>query len=282
MTGVFNDIAEAEFLGSEMTARTACDGAADVAACLRAQSPETLFRALDAAIGVLDVQPWVGGVVLPKTPLELMAERPPRIPLLIGFNREDDVTLMGLGETEEISRAEWIERSNEVVGADRGRAARSLYPPADYDGSRKWSLVALQRDAIRGCPTRRLANVAAPKAPVFRFLYTHRYENDPFLGSLRAAHALEDPFIWGDFNLFPGFVDGYEPTAGERRLSARMTDYWVTFARGGNPGGGSLPAWPRYDTDRERTLVLDRNNGVIERYHVRECRFMDSLPVLFP
>ncbi len=265
-----------------MSARTACDGAADVTACLRSQSPETLFRALDDAIGVLDVQPWVGGVVLPKTPLELMAERPPRIPLLIGFNREDDVTLMGLAETEEISRAEWVARSNEIVGTELGRRARSLYPPADYDGSRKWALVALQRDAIRGCPTRRLAHVAAPNAPVFRFLYTHSYANDPLLGSFRAAHALEDPFLWGDFNLFPGFVDGYQPTAGERKLSARMTDYWANFARTGNPNGDSLPPWPRYDTDRERTLILDESNGLVTRYHAQECAFMDSLPLIFP
>jgi para-nitrobenzyl esterase len=282
MTGVLNDIPEAEFLGSDMSANAGCADAADVAACLRSRSPEALFRALDAAIGFFDTQPWVGGVVLPKTPLALMAEQPPGIPLLIGFDREEDVTGMGLGETEEISNTEWVHRSNEVVGERLGSKARALYPPAAYDGSRKWAIVALQTDAVRGCPTRRLARAAAPSAPVFRWLYTHAYQNDPFLGSLRAAHVLEDPFLWGDFDLFPGFVDGYQPTAGERALSARMTDYWTTFARTGDPGGGSRPAWPRYDTDRERTLVLDENSSVVQRYHVQECGFMDALPLIFP
>ncbi|HEX6651711.1 MAG TPA: carboxylesterase family protein [Thermoleophilaceae bacterium] len=282
LTGIGNDMAEAESLGSFISAATPCDGAADVAACLRALSPDTLIRAANSSVGFLDLQPWTGGVVLPKPPLELMADAPPRIPLLIGTDREEDVTGMGLAEVDEISNTEWVRRSNEVVGRNLGSEARSLYPPASYDDSRKWALVALQTDAGRACPTRRLARATVPSAPVFRYLDTHRYQNDPFLGSLRAAHVLEDPFLWGNFNLFPGFVDGYEPTAGERALSARMTDYWVNFARTGDPNGGSLPAWPRYDTDRERTLLLDETSGLVERYHVHECAFMDALPFIFP
>ena len=282
MTGVRGDIREAEFLGSEMSAGAGCDGTADVAACLRSRSPEALMRALDAAIGFLDVQPWVGGEVLPKPPPALMTEQPPRIPLLIGFDREEDVALTGLAEADEIPPAEWIRRSDELVGRKLGPKARALYPPADYGGSRKWSAVAMVTDGVRGCPTRGLAGTAVPNAPVFRWLYTHRYANDPFLGSLRAAHALEEPFLWGDFGLFPGFTGGYQPTTGERALSARMTSYWTNFARTGDPNGAGLPAWPRYDANRERTLLLDEAGGVVERYHVEQCAFMDSVPVIFP
>ena len=60
-----------------------------------------------------------------------------------------------------------------------------------------------------------------------------------------------------------------------------MTDYWVNFARTGNPNGGSLSPWPRYDTERERTLILDESNGVVTRYHAQECAFMDSLALIF-
>jgi para-nitrobenzyl esterase len=281
MTGVRGDIAETESVGSLMSAQTDCDGAAEVAVCLRSKSPDEVVRALEDAIGFFDTQPWVGGVVLPKTPLALMAEQPPRIPLLIGFDREEDVGFTDLVDVDEIPNSEFVRRSNEIVGTQHGSQARSLYPPADYGPSRKWALVSLQTDAVRGCPTRRLARAAAPNAPVFRWLYTHAYQNDAFLGSLRASHVMEEPFLWGDFSVV-GFIDGYQPTAGERALSARMTDYWVSFARTGDPNGGTRPAWPRYDTQRERTLVLDETSGLVERYHVQQCGFMDSLPLIFP
>ncbi len=145
-----------------------------------------------------------------------------------------------------------------------------------------WSTVTAATDALRGCPTRRLANRVSQGAPVWRYLYTHTYENDPFLAQFRASHIFEDPFLWGNFSLFPGFIDGYIPTPAEQILSQRMTDYWTNFAKTGNPNGPGLPTWPQYNSVTEPTLTLDNQIGVINNYHDQQCALLDTITHVFP
>src|SRR5215208_4283564 len=95
-------------------------------------------------------------------------------------------------------------------------------------------------------------------AEVWRYLYTHVYDNDLELARFRASHILEDPFIWGDFNLY----FEYQPSAAEKTLSQQMTNYWTNFAKSGNPNGPGLRNWPQYNTTTEPTLTFDNPIGV--------------------
>src|SRR5262249_29882696 len=126
-----------------------------------------------------------------------------------------------------------------LFGAPSGAKLRRLYPGSQYD-SLKFAYITAETDAIRGCPTRQLALANLGHAPVYRYLYAHAYENDPFLAQFHASHAFEDPFLWGNFNLF----GPYSPSPAEELLSQRMNAYWANFAKTGNPNGPGLPAWP--------------------------------------
>jgi len=89
-------------------------------------------------------------------------------------------------------------------------------------------------------------------------------EEDTVLGydlsvALGAAHAMELPFLWDFFELFP--MDGLFPETPERDALARsIRDYWGRFAHEGDPGTGSQggdPRWEAWGTGGNTFLVLD-------------------------
>jgi para-nitrobenzyl esterase len=273
LTGTYSTIADAEQLGISVSAAVGCAEAASEVACLRALPAEVLVL----AAGYLDLSTWTGGRVLPASPLDLVA-RQPGIPLLVGFDREENATLAWPYLAEPFQTRNWVHASELLVTPPNAAQARSLYPAAQY-ASRKWAYITMETDFVRGCSTRLLANANAATAPTYRYLYTHAYENDPGLAQFRASHAFEEPFIWGNFDLFPGFIFGYQPSAAEQILSQRMTGYWTNFARTGDPNGPGLPSWSAYNAASEPIVVLDTTVSSVYSYHAQECAFLDGLGV---
>jgi para-nitrobenzyl esterase len=82
--------------------------------------------------------------------------------------------------------------------------------------------------------------------------------------ALGAAHALEIPFVFGDFaNFFLAYL--YQGDDAERdQLSDRMMSYWAQFAYTGDPGqgrDGDLPRWLPWGTDGQRSILFDSESG---------------------
>lgn len=265
VTGQYSTVKDAEFAGTLLAQRVGCSSAADVVACMRALPADRLV----IANGPGDVGPTVGGTVLPKPVIQLVAERS-TVPLLIGFDREEDSG--GFYPFQDETQSAYEHDTLAIFGPDNAQQGRSLYPPGSYD-SLLWSVIAAQTDAVRGCSTRRLANTV--HAPVWRYLYTHRYEDDPFWSQFRASHVLEDPFLWG-YDPF-GLDPAHTMTAAEQAFAAQLTSYWTNFAKTGNPNGTGLPAWPRYNTSTEPMITLDDQIGTTTNYHDMQCAFIDAL-----
>jgi len=68
-------------------------------------------------------------------------------------------------------------------------------------------------------------------------------------------------------------------------LSAAMMEYWVSFARDGDPNGTSSsdsagdarPSWPRYDPSSDRCLILDARIRAAPAPYPRACDLADHL-----
>ena len=124
-----------------------------------------------------------------------------------------------------------------------------------------------------------MARVAAGHHKVWRYLYTHRYENDPFLNSLRAFHGGELFFMFGNLSKIYYTEIPYTPSADEVALSNRMMGYWTRFAATGDPNGDGDRPWPPYDAENDNIFQLDTTKRTINGYHNDRCDYLDSLPL---
>lgn len=98
-------------------------------------------------------------------------------------------------------------------------------------------------------------------------VYAYRFDWDE-LGSrqgydlskaLGAAHFLEVPFVFGDFDNFP-LAYLFRPSAARDALSEAMMSYWANFAYTGDPGRGregNLPNWTAWAENGHTSIVLD-------------------------
>jgi len=194
-------------------------------------------------------------VTVPQLPIEVIRDGgADGIPLLLGSNR-DEWTLFEvfLGEvTIDGFKAPMRERLGPAL--DRLlEAYRDAHP--DRSELRAW--VDLIGELVFRIPVIRLAEAQAARgAPVY--LYRFDWRSPAFGGRLGATHALELPFVWNRLDLPMAHVLLGDDLLTAQPLATAMHRSWVQFIKTGDPDGGGLPPWPRYDAQRRPTMMLDR------------------------
>lgn len=266
--GFLEALAEAEAYGGMVATAAGCDGAADVAACLRGLDAATIAATLPSDVGALagsDYNPIVDGVVLPEMPVDaLAAGTHHHAPFAIGANADETGR-----EAPAIATVEEYEALVRAQFGGLGDAILAQYPAAAYPTPRK-AYVALTSDARFICPSRRFARAAAAgqAEPVWRYLFAHAP------GPLGAVHGLELVYLFRTFAVIPG----YTPTAADLAVSDAMIGWWSRFAAAGDPNGAGPAAWPEYASDgSDRTLVIDDPPASVDGIRAAQCDFWDTL-----
>jgi para-nitrobenzyl esterase len=54
-----------------------------------------------------------------------------------------------------------------------------------------------------------------------------------------------------------------------------MSDYWVNFAKTGDPNGPGLPSWPAFAEPQQRVLHIDGTSRAQEVPNLAELRALD-------
>jgi para-nitrobenzyl esterase len=267
--------------GATFAQAVGCDGAPDVAACLRDASASAIVAATpsfttlvtDPASTIagagMPFKATVDGYVLSDTPEHILQQgKQNPAAFLAGTNEKEGALFVVPGVVNSCA-----DFSNMIQTASPAHAAAILqqYPCSVLDPSA--AAIQLVTDLFFACPTRRALRAAAAAnfGPVYRYYYRHTYDYGA-LAAVGPTHATELPFVFNSFGAL-----GYIPTPAESALSATMEGYWVNFAAAANPNAAAAPLWPSYDPTQDNAIVLDDTISATSGIETANCDFWDSI-----
>lgn len=227
-------------------------GAADIAAA------RTLPAGiLQAAVGpglTSGFSPVFDGDLLPGDQFELYAaKRFSDTPILVGTNSDEGSTFVPPGITSGAFVA--------FIRAGYGPHAASIlaaYPHATDDEAVRAAKDVI-RDSLFAWPTWAWATLQSTHGTGRAFLYyfDHRTPQSP----QGAAHAAEIAYVFRNIGAGGGTSgsDGLRPI--DQAMSELMSDYWVNFAKAGDPNAPGLPPWPAFDPEKPLAMIFDNRPG---------------------
>jgi para-nitrobenzyl esterase len=241
------------------------------AASLGAPSVREL-RALQASLFTGDaggivhpvIEPWL----LPATPYEIFASGQQNdVALLIGSNADEARALVDVSHETAATFSADLERSVGQLPA----ALIAAYPHSSDEEARQAQL-GLERDLRFGWDMWAWARLQAGTGQRSVFYYSFRQEPpfpaDSVYAGWGASHYAELWYVFDHLDQSP-----WKWTAGDRKLAASMSGYWVNFARSGDPNGPGLPAWNAF------TNVENKVQYLADPITVRGVANVDSMSV---
>jgi para-nitrobenzyl esterase len=207
------------------------------------------------------------------------------VPLIVGSNSDEMSFGYVFGPALDANAyAAKIHTQFDAVVPASGDTILSLYPATDFTNP-NYALESVETDLYY---TRAVYNFVrdvsgARRAPVYRYLFTHRYENpapqDTFVTDARAFHGAETYFVTGSLQSL-GTSMTYSPSSAELALSESMMGYWSQFAATGDPNGSGAPQWTPYEESSGDILQLDDTIASMPGgYRIAQMKFLSTLPI---
>ncbi len=249
--------------------------ASDAADRLRAVSADDIITAgmdvyaavPDADPGTLAFAPVIDGDLLPESPAVVLREgRGLAVPLMIGTNKDEaslfrfmKSPLIPITDDRIAQMFTDMAVDNPALELPSAEQVRTAY---DHARSREAGL-GIARDIGFRMPTLWVAEGHSTVADVYLYRFDHAA---PFLRliGLGATHATELPYLWG--NLSSGPKDPTFRLGGRRAaeaISERMQERWTAFAHGRTPDATCAPVWQTYDAQSRATLVIERQDTLV-------------------
>lgn len=224
--------------------------------------------------------PVIDGRTIPEIPIESIKKGSAAgINIIAGTNLEEwkllcmmDFRLPGLDEGGLLRRLDYYLPPGYTPGLveayRRARAGRR------QDTGAPELFKAIQTDRMFRMPCLKFVDAQSRHSPdTYNYLFT--WESPALGGSLGACHGLDIGFVFGTCD--PSF-HGSGPDAD--RLSEKMQDAWLAFARTGDPSCESLGKWLPCGS-RRNTMILGNETHQQEAPYDEERRAWEKIPDFF-
>lgn len=231
---------------------------------LRAKSAEEILKTTFPAASQ---GPVVDGHFLPAEIRTVFAEgKQNDIPLLAGFNA-DEATAFVPAKVNLKQLTAMASQNYKDLAPDYLKAYRV---ESDSDATR--ALLEAFRDQTFGWNTRawgRAANTTGHH-PAYLYFFS-RVPPGPTAEKYGAYHASEIAYAFQNL----GKLGTHSFEDADRQLSETMSQYWVNFAKSGDPNGPGLPKWPAYKKDEDTWLELGTPIRPRPALHKEKLDFFD-------
>jgi para-nitrobenzyl esterase len=189
-------------------------------------------------------QPVIDNLVFSNYPLQTIQSGVyNKVPLIIGSNADE----MSLSAPQTVLPAMVTALINASVPAANQVTATALYPPGSNATQAKQSYIGLLTDSQFTATTRRTAQCVSQNQtePVWRYFFSHKHTLAA-LANLGSYHGMELFYVFNNWeNATAGSGILFKPA--DDSVQVNMLNYWVNFAKTGNPNGTDLVAWPQYN-----------------------------------
>ena len=231
------------------------------------------------------IPPYIDGEYIPEHPLDLIRKgAASEVDVLVGTNLNESISWKpddpNFKEVSERGMHNWIKKIVESLGqnADKAESLINTYRETrKEEGSLSAQAVldAFCTDLDFHVSAIRTAEAQSIQNPN-TYMYLFTWPSPLMEGRLGSFHTLEIPFVFGmlDIPVWEMFAGKNEEA---KKLSEKIMDSWIAFARTGNPSHSGIPEWPQYDTEKRSTMILGKKIEVVEDPYGKERMVWDGI-----